>query len=121
MIERKQRLYGLDILRIVAALMVCAFHTQCHLNADYGLLTAFVSQGAMFMTLFFMLSGYSLFLGYAKLPFATDDNFIVFFKKRFIGIVPMYWIAGLLYVFADILKNGGVRAHKRLCCSRLRV
>lgn len=117
----KQRLYGLDILRIVAALMVCAFHTQIHLGADYGPFTTFVSQGAIFMTLFFMLSGYSLFTGYADKPFGDKNNFVAFFKKRFIGIVPMYWIAGLLYNPSKVVTGRGGYSLTRDCAISNRI
>lgn len=103
----KQRLYGLDILRIIAAVMVCAFHTNGHLNANYGWLTAFVSQGAIFMTLFFMLSGYSLYIGYSGKSFVEKNNLILFLKKRFISVVPMYWVTGFIFVIGETLKSGG--------------
>lgn len=56
---------GLDVFRAVSVLMVCAFHTNIHLGATYGLITPFVSMGAIFMTAFFMLSGFSLFVNHA--------------------------------------------------------
>ena len=62
----KKRYVGLDVFRIVSVLAICAFHTTCHLGADYGPLQSMSTMGAVFMTAFFMLSGYSLFVNYAS-------------------------------------------------------
>lgn len=103
----KNRLYGLDILRIVAGLVVCAFHTNIHLGARYGILTDFINMGAVFMTLFFVLSGYSLFISNSGKPFSSGEFLKEYFKKRFIGIVPMYYIAGLIYVITEFVRSLG--------------
>ena len=58
----KQRYVGLDILRIVSAFVVCIFHTTIHLSCDFGILQGFFMHGAVFMTAFFMLSGFTLFV-----------------------------------------------------------
>ena len=57
----KKRYIGLDILRVISALAVCMFHTTIHLGCDYGILQGFSRNGAVFMTAFFMLSGFTLF------------------------------------------------------------
>lgn len=106
-VEMKKGLYGLDVLRIISALTVCAFHTNIHLGAKYGFLTDFVSMGAVFMTLFFMLSGYSLFISNAGKTFTSNGCLKRYFKKRFFGIMPMYYIAALIYVIAEFILSGG--------------
>lgn len=58
----KRRYVGLDVLRIVSALVVCMFHTTIHLGCDYGILQGLSKSGAVFMTAFFMLSGFTLFV-----------------------------------------------------------
>lgn len=60
----KRNYVGLDILRIVSALAICMFHTTIHLGCDYGLLQGLSTMGAVFMTAFFMLSGFSLFVNW---------------------------------------------------------
>ena len=62
--KAKHRAAGLDLFRVVAAVMVLLFHCNIHHGNDFGALTGFVSMGAVFMTAFFMLSGYVLFLTY---------------------------------------------------------
>lgn len=104
----KNRLYGLDVLRIISAIFVCAFHTNIHLGATYGLLTEFVSMGAIFMTLFFILSGYSLFISNSGKSFFSGNTYFIYLKKRFISIVPMYYFAGILYaIFESVVNRGG--------------
>ncbi|MGN0999480.1 MAG: hypothetical protein ACI4PO_08005, partial [Faecousia sp.] len=58
---QRQRLVGLDIFRIASALVVMLFHSWCHIGCTYGVLEPFISMGAVFMTGFFLLSGFSLF------------------------------------------------------------
>lgn len=54
----RKRLCGLDVLRLMSVLVIFLFHSNGHLHCSYGVLNAFVSMGAVFMTAFFMLSGY---------------------------------------------------------------
>lgn len=115
----KKRIYGLDVLRIISALTVWAFHTNIHLGAKYGFLTDFVSMGAVFMTLFFMLSGYSLFISNAGKTFTSNGCLKRYFKKRFFGIMPMYYIAALIYVIAEFILSGGVHYYKHCFYSLL--
>lgn len=103
----KNRLYGIDVLRIISAIFVCAFHTNIHLGATYGLLTEFVSMGAIFMTLFFILSGYSLFISNSGKSFLSGNTYFIYLKKRFISIVPMYYFTGILYVIIELIENPG--------------
>ena len=114
----KNRLYGLDVLRIFSALFVCAFHTNIHLGAQYGILTNFVKMGAVFMTLFFILSGYSLYISTSGESLFSTERLKIFFKKRFIGIVPMYYIVGLTYVLIELVRSRGGHYYKRLFCFR---
>jgi len=94
----KKRYVGLDLFRIVSVIAVCAFHTTIHLGANYGILQSMSQMGAVFMTAFFMLSGYSLFVNYAGKDLEKIQNLKLFWIKRFIGIAPMYYIAAVLYI-----------------------
>ena len=88
----KSRLYGLDLFRVISVLVVFFFHSRMHLNCEYGILDSFFSMGAIFMTAFFILSGFVI--SYTS---SADVNVIPFYKKRFIGIIPAYWGIGLLF------------------------
>lgn len=62
--ELKRRYVGLDIVRVVSAFVICMFHTTVHLGANYGIFQGVSIMGAVFMTMFFMLSGFSLFVNW---------------------------------------------------------
>ena len=83
---------------MVAVLSIFAFHTNIHLNAKYGILSDFISMGAVFMTAFFMLSGFSLFANHAKSNLTRKSTLKSFYIKRFIGIIPMYYVCGLIFI-----------------------
>ena len=96
--KAKHRAAGLDLFRVVAAVMVLLFHCNIHHGNDFGALTEFVSMGAVFMTAFFMLSGYVLFLTYKDKSFVQAPALKKFYLKRVFGIFPLYLIVAALYV-----------------------
>ena len=96
--KAKQRAAGLDLFRVVAAVMVLLFHCNIHHDNSFGLLTEFVSMSAVFMTAFFMLSGYVLFLTYKDMPLVQGGALKNFYLKRVFGIFPLYLVVALLYV-----------------------
>lgn len=95
MINQKTKLIGLDLFRISVALFVFLFHTG-HINCSYGILQKFISMGAIFMTGFFMLSGFVLCYVNA---FNKNFDIMIFYKKRLIQIMPVYLIISSLWVF----------------------
>jgi len=96
--KAKHRAAGLDLFRVVAAVMVLLFHCHIHHENSFGPLTGFVSMGAVFMTAFFMLSGYVLFLTYKDKSFVQAPALKKFYLKRVFGIFPLYLIVAALYV-----------------------
>lgn len=96
--KAKHRAAGLDLFRVVAAVMVLLFHCNIHHGNDFGALTGFVSMGAVFMTAFFMLSGFVLFLTYRERDLLKNDALKNFYLKRVFGIFPLYLIVAALYV-----------------------
>ena len=95
----KKRYVGLDLFRVLLAAGVCAFHIKIHLKCDYGFLMGGVgAMGAVFMTAFFMLSGFTLYLNYSESRLCEWKETRRFYVKRAIGILPMYYIAALLYI-----------------------
>ena len=96
--KAKHRAAGLDLFRVVAAVMVLLFHCNIHHGNDFGALTGFVSMGAVFMTAFFMLSGFVLFLTYRERDLLKNDALKNFYLKRVFGIFPLYLVVAVLYV-----------------------
>lgn len=103
--SQKKRLAGLDLFRITSALIVMLFHSIIHLQCEYGLLHPFLSAGAVMMTGFFLLSGYSLYYGYDCENLTDAENIICFWKRRFIGILPLYYVTACIYT---VFIEGGV-------------
>jgi peptidoglycan/LPS O-acetylase OafA/YrhL len=96
--KAKHRAVGLDLFRVTAAVMVLLFHCNIHHNSSFGPLTGFVSMGAVFMTAFFMLSGYVLFLTYKDKSLVQAPALKNFYLKRIFGIFPLYLVVAVLYV-----------------------
>lgn len=94
----QHRAAGLDLFRVVAAVMVLLFHCNIHHESSFGPLTGFVSMGAVFMTAFFMLSGYVLFLTYKDKPLVQGNALKNFYLKRIFGIFPLYLVVSVLYI-----------------------
>ena len=94
----KKRYIGLDIFRLMAVAAILMLHTVNHLNADYGPLQYFARMGAVFMTAFFMISGFSLFINNASQNIIKLPELKNFIRKRIIGIVPMYYVTYILFV-----------------------
>lgn len=92
---RKQRFISLDLLKVSAALIIFLFHCNMHLGIRFGILTPFISQGAIVMDLFFMLSGFSLQYSVDE-DFNKRDKIIHFYIKRIVAIYPLY-LAILIY------------------------
>lgn len=86
---------SLTALRFVAALYVFAFHLQIRwpLTGHDGL-SAFLSQGAVGMTVFFMLSGYILAYRYS----GSDLDWKEYTVHRVARIYPIYLLAALVTI-----------------------
>lgn len=97
-LSEKQRLIGLDIFRVVSAAMILMFHSAIHVECYYGVFHPFVMMGAVFMTAFFILSGFSLYYGYQEKTFSNISCIWQFYKKRAIGILPVYYVVAILYI-----------------------
>ena len=69
-----------------------------HLGCKYGILTSFINMGAIFMTAFFVLSGYVIYYTYQKKDLGKLVNIKLFYKKRYITILPIYYLVGTLYI-----------------------
>lgn len=93
----KRRYIGIDILRIVSVIVVFAFHANMHVGVSWGGLNAFISHGHVFMTAFFMLSGFSLFIGYNSRNLIDIDNIKSFYIRRLIAVIPLYYLIVIVH------------------------
>lgn len=97
----------LDGLRAIATISVIAFHIGVLLDDNhfwdtfrYPVLSAVATFGGSGVTLFFVLSGFLLFLPYAKSLLFQDrwPSARQFYLKRALRIIPGYYTALLLIV-----------------------
>ena len=88
------------MLRIFLAILILFFHSyaKSHFDCHYGILDGFVSMGAIAMTAFFMLSGYSCHLSTKKTALNDSSEIGRFYLKRFISVAPLYYFVALIYV-----------------------
>lgn len=93
----KKRLYGLDLLRIICALVIYFFHSILHMGHNYGLLSPFFKEGPIFMVLFFMISGFTLHYQYHSTTLMHMDNLKPFYIKKAADLIPLYWLLVLIY------------------------
>lgn len=93
--SKRERLVGLDVMRIVLALFVFFFHSRMH-GADYAAWNPIVSKGMVFMTAFYMLSGFALYYSQGR---ELDDwvSIKTFYKKRVLSIMPAYWAITIIH------------------------
>jgi len=95
---------ALDGLRAMAALSIVLFHIMLFLQLEYTPLSQAINHGWYYLStgvhLFFVLSGFLLFLPYARamldgqrLPSARR-----FYRRRALRILPAYWVCLALMV-----------------------
>lgn len=80
---------GLDLLRVIACLLVVAFHLRTVLGIDFGPLNSFVQGGDSGVYVFFALSGYLLYRPFLRGPVDLGSYGV----KRLARIVPGYLVA----------------------------
>lgn len=97
--SEQSRLIGLDIFRIGAAFLIFLFHSNMHIKNDYGVFNSFISMGAVAMTGFFVLSGYSLSYASTGKELVNWNSIKRFYKKRLIAVWPLYIVTSILFIF----------------------
>lgn len=98
----KKRVLYLDLVRIICFLMVTSHHFAYAVE-NFGIDAAVISYreimyigwGAIATSCFFMVSGAALIYRYRN-----DFSVKEFYKKRFFGLYPLFWLA-YLFAFLD--------------------
>lgn len=93
------RFYGLDFFRLLAVIMFFLFHSSIHIDCDYGIVTSFIRCGPIFMTAFFILSGFLIYY----VSFDRMKEILPFLKKRIIAIMSAYWGLCIIYPMYNII------------------
>jgi peptidoglycan/LPS O-acetylase OafA/YrhL len=118
-----QEIRALDGLRAVAALSIVIFHTLLFIQFEYTPLSIAVNHAWYYLStgvdLFFVLSGFLLFLPYvgALLDAKPLPSARRFYRRRALRILPAYWVCLAIMVALKFLVRrvpfspGDVAAH----------
>ncbi len=88
----------LDALRALAVLGVMAVHCAKMVDSAFPLVR-YAWAGTYGVQLFFMISAFTIFLTLERSSKREKHVFKNFFIRRILRIVPMFWIASVLYCF----------------------
>jgi peptidoglycan/LPS O-acetylase OafA/YrhL len=109
--QQKNNIAVLDGVRAIACLIVMSYHislmgNDTHLwdpfSLSHPLFASVVYAGAMGVTLFFVLSGFLLFMPYAKALLSDKANWPSawsFYLRRAFRIIPAYYACLFLLIF----------------------
>lgn len=108
--ETKKRIVSMDLIRLFACICVTVVHFNASVSGwnngvfvyPNSIIPNYYLEGRVYLadigvSLFFMLSGASLMLTYKK------GNLWSYFKKRFLSIFPMLWLAYLVAFSYDFM------------------
>ena len=97
---RKQRVYLIDVLRIVFALLIFMRHSLTMGGVNYYWLNDTIKRfTGPVMTGFFIISGYSLFYGYSDHDLLNRTQIKRFYLKRLISVIPVYYLVCVVHWF----------------------
>lgn len=114
--KRKDRIFYYDVIRAVACLSVIIIHFNASFSAWSG--GVFTYPNAIFsnnifnnsvylgdfgVSLFFILSGAAMFRTYGE----REVSLGAFYRKRFLSLYPMFWLAWFAAAAVGALVYGG--------------
>lgn len=86
------RLYNLDYLRGLAAFSIMIYHYMSWTKGEFLVDTFLGRLGLYGVSIFYVLSGLTLYYVYYDRMNFTKDDLISFFKKRIFRIFPLLWL-----------------------------
>ncbi|MCJ7934323.1 MAG: acyltransferase [Chryseobacterium sp.] len=95
------KLNNLQILRGISALLVCCFHFSEYINFEnLHLGDILFKRGSIGVNIFFVISGFIMAFTTQKKDFGvnTSKEIILFYKRRIIRIVPLYFLLTLAWM-----------------------
>ena len=108
---KRERLVFFDMIRIFACLCVVIVHFNATISNGFSLPNQLISNyylhgkaylGDIGVCLFFMLSGATQMLT------AKERQLSDYYKKRFLNLFPLFWIAYIVVTVIDFLYNKGI-------------
>lgn len=101
----QQRYKTIQGLRAFGSIYVCLFHIIYWWNKPNDILTGLFDKGNYGVDIFFVLSGFVLYVSIKELQ-PGFKSFLFFFKRRIIRIYPIYFILiGFFLLFGLIAAN----------------
>ena len=100
---KRKSIDSLNFIRAVVAICVFMYHAYRNLGCNFYALTPLIRHATLFMTIFFMLSGFVLYYNYSETNFADNRNIALFIQKRILSIFPIYL---MVYIIFLIFRNG---------------
>jgi len=92
----KSQIQVIQVMRGLAALLVCCFHMKGLLPQNNIGLFLF-KKGSIGVPLFFIISGFIMHITTAKIEW-NKEKIKTFLLKRVIRIIPLYYLATLIYL-----------------------
>ena len=111
MVEAARRLSGIEALRGIAATIVVLYHAARHVDKAHGapwLMWTFLG-GHAGVDLFFVISGFIIFYVHEK-DVGRPKRLTYYVVRRFVRIMPLYWIALAITAVMAVLGHGAPSA-----------
>ncbi|MBO4374274.1 MAG: acyltransferase [Lachnospiraceae bacterium] len=114
----KERRNEYDLMRAISALAIVLFHysyafVQYNVGGEHidFMMHANGTWGAIFVSLFFILSGSSLYYNWndRMLSFTGKGGVLDFYKKRFLSIFPMFYLGWAICYVMTVISFDGIR------------
>lgn len=96
--ENADRMYGLDILRIMAMGVIFIGHSANQFGCNYYYFEPLIELRSAAMSLFFMLSGYVIYNTYHNKDMSGCNEIKNFYIKRCVSIIPVYYFISAIYI-----------------------
>ena len=93
-----KRVDGLNFIRIIGMTMILLFHAKLMYGFSVGMpwLDQMISIGAIFITVFFMLSGFGLRKSNRDLSVRDFSGVLKYYKKRILSIYPLFFLLSVV-------------------------
>ena len=85
-------------MRIIAIIIIFIGHSAIQFNCNYSFLSPLINLRVPAMTLFFMLSGFVLYVTYGRTNLFSQEKLKEYYVKRAIGIIPTYYLIAIVYI-----------------------
>ena len=121
-----KRVDGLNFIRIIGMTMILLFHAKLMYGLSVGIpwLDQMISIGAIFVTVFFMLSGFGLRKSNRDLSIRDFSGVLKYYKKRILSIYPLFFllsVVALVFQFRVMDSWGETRARLPIQFSMLHI